>query len=108
MLLNAFSLNMVPVNSNISVRPATLQDARDALLSGGSAVGHADTARVFSGVLGVEVPCDRRTVTLERSEIAVIGQYKGPRLLEGATTLPEGARIEWILVYWETVKPHEA
>ena len=27
-----------------------------------------------------------------------VGQYKGPRLPEGATALPEGAIVEWAMV----------
>jgi hypothetical protein len=60
-----------------------------------SAVGHASTAAIFSALLGREVPCNRETVALERGDIALIGQYRGPRLEEGATALPEGAEIEW-------------
>lgn len=60
-----------------------------------SAVGHSDTARIFSGILGREVEPNRVSVRLEYGDIALIGQYVGPRLPEGATELPEGARIEW-------------
>ena len=71
-LLNAFSLNMI--------------------------VGHADTAAVFSSVLGVEIPCNRATVALKEGDVALVGQYSGPRLPEGATALPEGAAIKWVVV----------
>lgn len=27
--------------------------------------------------------------------LTLVGQYRGPRLPDGATTLPEGATIEW-------------
>lgn len=62
-----------------------------------SSVGHADTARVFSEELGVEVPAQRSTIALEKGDQLVIGSYKGPRLPEGATQLPEGATIVWLL-----------
>lgn len=63
-----------------------------------SAVGHADTAAVFSSVLGVEVPCNRATVALKEGDVALVGQYSGPRLPEGANCLPEGATIKWFIV----------
>ena len=63
-----------------------------------SAVGHADTAAVFAHVLGVPVACNRATVALKDGDVALVGQYSGPRLPEGATTLPEGATIKWVVV----------
>jgi hypothetical protein len=64
-----------------------------------SAVGHADTAAVFSAVLGLPIAQNRVSVKLTDPDIrALVGQYIGPRLPEGATTLPEGAAIEWWLV----------
>lgn len=30
---------------------------------------------------------------------AIVGQYDGPRLPEGAIALPEGASIRWVFVY---------
>lgn len=97
MLLNAFSLNMLSNSTaSIWVRPATVDEARAAAAD--SAVGHADTAAVFSDVLGVDVACARRTVTLAAGQSAVVGQYRGPRLPEGATSLPAGATIEWLLI----------
>lgn len=61
-----------------------------------SAVGHADTAAIFADALGMQVPCARVTVSLRKGDVAIIGQYRGPRLPEGASTLPEGATIQWI------------
>lgn len=64
-----------------------------------SAVGHADTAALFSTLLEMPVPHNRITVKLRYNiDTALIGQYVGPRLSEGCTTLPEGARIEWWIV----------
>lgn len=63
-----------------------------------SAVGHADTAAVFSAILGREVPVNRISVKLGPGSLGLVGQLVGPRLPEGATTLPEGATIEWWLV----------
>lgn len=100
-LLNAFSLNMIvafPVG--ISVSEILLDEARALAVAGlTSAVGHADTAAVFSDVLGVTVPSARTTVSLNKGDVVLVGQYRGPRLPEGATRLPDGATIEWLLVF---------
>lgn len=98
MLLNAFSANMLagfPATVSFEEVPV---DSAKALLAGGftSAVGHADTAAVFSSILGVTVPMDRATLTLHRGSAALVGQFIGPRLPEGATTLPEGTTIKWL------------
>jgi len=103
LLLNAFSLNMLPagVAGSVRVTPVGLDGARQLAAAGlDSAVGHADTAAVFADLLGAPVPCARRTVTLAAGQPALVGQYIGPRLVEGATELPEGARVEWVVVEW--------
>ena len=97
-ILNAFSLNMIVGNADVVVRE--ISRAMAAILADAcvSAVGHADTAAVFSNVLGVAVPCNRATVALKEGDVALVGQYSGPRLVEGATSLPEGATIKWLVV----------
>lgn len=97
-LLNAFSLNMIVGNVDISVREVSRAMAACLAADCTSAVGHADTAAVFSHVLMVDVPCNRATVALKEGDVALVGQYSGPRLPEGATTLPEGAAIKWLVV----------
>lgn len=90
---------MVTLPCTIHVKEVPLNEAKD-LVSGGfeSAVGHVDTASVFSEQLGVDVPTVRTTVALLKGEQVLVGQYKGPRLAEGATSLPDGASICWCLV----------
>ena len=97
-LLNAFSLNMLTGNADLHVRQVSLGVARYLAIDATSAVGHADTASVFADVLGVDVPCNRTSVTLNKGDLALVGQYSGPRLSEGATKLPEGATIKWVVV----------
>jgi hypothetical protein len=63
-----------------------------------SVVGHADTAAVFSEVMGGHVEFNRASVKLADGDILYVGQYSGPRLPEGATALPEGAKITWLKV----------
>jgi hypothetical protein len=116
---NAFSLSMlpawvwpenpdgVPVGMTLKVEP--ILDPRDLVLrhlaKGGvleSCVGHPDTASVFSSELGIQVDCRRVSVSLHPGKDAIlVGQYTGPRLPEGATSLPEGAKILWYLVTLE-------
>ena len=96
-LCNAFSINMLSGDADITFTRIT--NPADHLKRGfTSAVGHADTARVFASVLGVDVPVNRATVSLDGDTILIVGQYKGPRLPEGATSLPVGATIEWWMV----------
>ena len=99
LLANAFSLNMVKAFP-VAIRVSEVSVAEAAELAAGceSAVGHADTANVFGSVLGCAVATNRVTVSLESGDVILVGQYRGPRLEEGATTLPQGATIQWLLV----------
>lgn len=104
-ITNAFSLNMMAQSSaNVRMSPITASEAAHIITvydrSGDvvSAVGHADTAALLSGLLGIAVPCNRATVSLDHKDRVIIGQYTGPRLPEGARELPEGAQVLWWLV----------
>jgi hypothetical protein len=67
-------------------------------LSATSCVGHADIAAVLSSQLGVPVPTARISIALCPADILIVGQYIGPRLPEGCTALPDGAKIDWYSV----------
>ena len=103
-IANAFSLNMLSLDvgiTNIQICPTSPDVIRQEVEEAGgftSIVGHPDTATVFSRLLELDVPCNRATLMLEEDTILFVGQYKGPRLPEGATSLPEGARVEWAMV----------
>ena len=103
-IANAFSLNMLTLEvgiTNIQACPTSPDVIRMEIEEAGgftSIVGHADTAAVFSSLLGLDVPTNRATFQLEEGVTLFVGQYKGPRLPEGATTLPEGAKVEWAMV----------
>ena len=103
-IANAFSLNMLSLEvgiTDLQVCPASPDVIRQEIEEAGgfaSIVGHADTAAIFSSLLGLDVPCNRATFMLEADVILFVGQYKGPSLPEGATELPEGARVEWVMV----------
>jgi hypothetical protein len=102
-VVNAVSLNMIPPavqGGGIIFRRISVDEARRLVHEAYelvSAIGHADTARIVGRELGIELPADRRTITLG-DELTLVAQYVGPRLPEGATELPAGARIEFFVV----------
>lgn len=100
LLGNAFSLNMIQGNKTLKTRVLDVEDVQYILKERAvtSAVGHDTTAVIFSSMLGHQITSNRTTVKLETGDDFIVGQYKGPRLEEGSTSLPEGAKIEWIMV----------
>ena len=115
-LSNAFSFNMVAESSaTMSMTELSAKEAGDLLLAPegtwgwlgtraisptvAQAVGHTDTAALFGRLLDLDgITPTRRNVTLSKGDVLILGQYSGPRLPEGATTLPEGATIRWLKV----------
>jgi len=63
-----------------------------------SCIGHNDVAKILSQLIGLEIPVNRISISLVPGDVLVVGQYVGARLPEGATSLPEGARIDWYIV----------
>jgi hypothetical protein len=102
-IANAVSLNMLPpdcTSGGIIFRRISLTEARRLVREAQqvvSAIGHADTARIVGQQLGVELLPDRRNVQLG-DELMLVAQYIGPRLPEGATELPSGARLDFFVV----------
>ena len=100
---NAFSLGMLDgladSDVNIHCHMLSVEEACDWVRENNpvSCVGHLDTANLFSNLLGREVVMNRVSTSLAVGDTLLVGQYNGPRLPEGANTLPEGARIRWIL-----------
>jgi len=110
-IMNASPLSIFPAGERIlaewwpisATTAAQIVATEEAVLS---AVGHADTAAVISYVLNYPVPANRATVKLSPGDRALVAQYIGPRLTEGATSLPEGARLEFYLLHgWTGVLP---
>jgi hypothetical protein len=96
-LLNAFSFDMS--SGDLHWTEVELPVVQQMLSQGfESYVGHADIANVFSSLLAIPVACNRANVTLSSGDKCLLGQYIGPRLLEGATRLPEGSKIKWLLI----------
>ena len=60
--------------------------------------GHADTAALFSSLLELDVAHNRAAFKFEEGTVLFVGELSGGRLPEGATTLPEGAKINWVMV----------
>lgn len=110
LITNAFSLSMLAGDSlwmddRLAIRRLSDEEARkllevcaEAKYRIVSGVGHADTANIFSGILGTKVPMNRVSVDLSGLDLLLVGQYSGPRLPEGTTELPEGASIRWFTV----------
>ena len=86
-LVNAFSIQMLPGPTTVRFEEIDTTEVPTNVIS---AIGHADTAAVLSGILGFEVPMNRTFVTLEEDTEVYVAQLIGGRLPEGATTLPEG------------------
>ncbi|MBA0167851.1 STIV orfB116 family protein [Pectobacterium sp. CFBP8739] len=63
-----------------------------------SVVGHEDTAAITSKELGAVIPFNRQTLLIEKGDEVLVTQYIGPRLPEGSTQLPDGAKFEYFLV----------
>ncbi len=101
---NAFSLGMLDcltAETPVSVECAslTLDEARAYVEqhSPTSIVGHADTAGLFTAMFSRLVEMRRVSTSLLIGDEVLVGQYNGTRLPEGATSLPEGAKVRWIL-----------
>lgn len=101
-VFNSVSLQMIPATQSKFAwtgRKVSNEEA-SSLVSDGlvSFIGHADTARVLSGLLGVEVPFRRAFGVLSPGESVLVAQITGGRLPEGATTLPEGVKLQFWVV----------
>ena len=85
---NAFSISMlgqVPQQGlTVRVRPIHAGDVEGLLKiqEWKSAVGHASTAAVLSTLLGVEIPPNRVSITLQAGDVLIVFQL-GIRLEEG-------------------------
>jgi hypothetical protein len=125
---NAFSLNMVANigQHSLKVTPVSLEQVKllivAAAVDGGAysgvplqhniipAIGHVNTAAIVDNLLGIGVTGTpgtgvhfttfggRVSVSLEIGDGLLVAQYVGPRLDEGATSLPDGAKIEWFAI----------
>ena len=78
-----------------------------------NAIGHSDTDVVVRDMLAhawastaKDLPAGQRvSVKMTEATTLIVAQYKGPRLPEGATSLPDGSTIEFFRVM---ILPHGA
>lgn len=108
-LVNAFSLNMLDGNCNYivpEIERLSIERSK-AMLSKGfkSYIGHEDMAKVLSEMTGYDVEFRRETLKIKEGDSLLVAQYSGPRLPEGATKLPEGAKV---LFYYIFIRGEEA
>lgn len=95
-LSNAFSIQMLAsFPANVSISQVKAEDVPTDVVS---CIGHADTANVLTDMLGFDVPCNRCNVSIDTDTKLYVAQVVGGRLPEGATTLPEGFRINFFKV----------
>ena len=98
-LANAFALSMLPEGAkNWATFETISKEKVSKMLSDGgfqSAIGHQDTARVLENLLRLDIPVERISLSLKDDDKLIVAQYIGPRLPEGATSLPEGAEIKF-------------
>ena len=103
-VVNAFSLNMLPVSGiDLALRPISTEGVKNLLANEDwqSAIGHQSTADLLTAILGVEIDANRTTLqfSLHDSWSLIVAQYTGPRLDEGVTELPAGAALNFWQVY---------
>ena len=97
-LSNAFSLQMLDTSktTSVSIKPIDI----DAVKKAGfiSAVGHDDTARVLTDMLGKNVQCNRISIKLKPTDTLIVAQIVGGRLPAGTTKLPDGFKMRFLKV----------
>jgi hypothetical protein len=99
-IINAFSLNMLDTTatSALLVKPLTKEEASRLAVGAISYIGHESTRVIVGKELDLELSFNRGTLALRPRDVLLVAQYVGPRLEEGATSLPEGARINFLKV----------
>lgn len=95
-LANAFSIQMLTGKAEVNFTPVTVEYVVRKLQAGfESYIGHPDLAAVVTDVTGIEIPVNRASLQLTDDDVLIVAQYRGPRLAEGTTKLPEGATVEF-------------
>ena len=103
-LTNAFSLQMLEeknfngISTVMVVNDIEIEEVKNLLNKENfiSAIGHADTANVVSNILNMDIRMNRINVKLNNvDDIIIVAQVMGGRLPEGATTLPDGIKIQF-------------
>lgn len=110
-LTNAFSLNMLPnidwaINLEIQkidkIRAGEIIEYFNDMNKLTNAIGHADTDTLVRNDLKIDTPFGQRlTVEFKHKDLMIVAQYKGPRLPDGTTVLPDGATIEYFKINFD-------
>ena len=97
-LSNAFSLQMLDTSktTTVSIKPIDIDAVKNAGFI--SAIGHEDTAMVLTDMLGKNVQCNRVSISLKPTDTLIVAQVIGGRLPAGATTLPDGFKLQFLKV----------
>ena len=113
LILNAFSINMFndDMKNNVVsfdktgthwIKKLVIEATKEGveIVNG---IGHRETGSIITNMFSPEIAIpqpesERPNIILEKDDIVAIAQYRGQRLQEGTTTLPEGAMIEWWIV----------
>jgi hypothetical protein len=106
-VVNAFSLNMLNDDvANQNYNWHINHFAKDQVIetlnratSVASFIGHKDIANIVGSDLGQTFEFNRSSYTYNKGDTLLVAQYRGERLAEGTTVLPEGSTIEYYLVY---------
>jgi hypothetical protein len=104
---NAFSLAMLPQKSHcvLDIFRITEEDVKEILrmYQWTSAVGHESTAQLLTKRLGINIPCNRATVSLDKKTALLVAQLMGPRkeCREMSQEEIEKYPIDFFLVYVE-------
>ena len=75
-LANAFSLTMLPIEAMDFVRVKKI-NPNDVPADVEPAIGHQDTAKVVSNILGFEVKPNRVSIKLTENDVLYVAQYTG-------------------------------
>lgn len=97
-LTDTFSLDMLPtLPCFLKVQRLSVGQVREMLPQARSMVGRLQMAALYSEVLGEEIQRrrDEPKPWLLVGDRVVVGEYRGPRLPEGAMELPKDASIHW-------------
>ena len=97
---NTFSLNMISGSLNLDLKTRELNrlEAKELAKSAVSAVGHVETAKLFSDHLDLPIEFNRVTISLGPQDCLLVGQYIGDRLPEYQERRPDDAELRWVLV----------
>jgi len=95
-LTNALSINMIA--RDLELLHIMEIEPKDVPKDIECAIGHIDTAKVVGDVLGQDLTARRVNIEIDDDSFIYVAQYRGPRLPEGTTKLPEGAEIKFYRV----------